>query len=199
MKSSRQLSLAERKLREIMCFLDNKDFDRVRDLLDSSKSDPSSFPDPTGMRYIYARLEEEGAFGGNNTMAALNAFSDLSSEEGAFQSEGLIGRARMLYRLNEKENADEVLDLCERAIAVDGNVKAMIIMGHVLQNTKNDLSSANRWYLRAFFNGMPWGLRFYASSQAKRRRFLLSSFAHLIAAVTSPVLFIFFGKRDPYK
>ncbi|WP_395116227.1 hypothetical protein ACFCQI_09935 [Rhodanobacter sp. FW102-FHT14D06] len=199
MKSTSQLYLAEKKLREIMRCLDKDDFDQVKKLLDRSKSDPSSFPSATGMRYIYARLEEEGAFGGNNNPVALSAFSELSSEEGEFQSEGLIGRARMLYRLSERENANEVLDLCERAVSVDGNAKAMMIMGHVLQNTKNDFSAANRWYLRAFFSGMPWGLRFYASSQAKQRRFFLSSLAHLIAAITSPILLVFFDERGPYK
>lgn len=199
MKSPGQLRLAERKLQEIMRLMDKGDVDAINKILDRADADPASWPGAEGIRYVHARLEEEGAFSGDNNAAALKAFSTLSSQKGEFQSEGLVGQARLLYRLNEEENANRILELCKEAVDIDRNVRAMMVIGHVLQNTKNDFPAANRWYLRAFRRGMPWGLRFYASLQAEQRKFVRSSLAYAIATITHPILLLLFGARGPYK
>lgn len=152
-----------------------------------------------GMYYIWARLKEEGILGEVDTDGALEDFTFLAQHDGDFRSEGLIGRARMLYRKSPEKNADEILSLCRQAVDLDASVAAMMLMGVVFEHDKCDFGSAKKWYFRAYRSGQPWGLRFYTAMQFKRKKFLVSMLASVVLAVTSPLMVKIYGERAPFK
>jgi len=152
-----------------------------------------------GMYYIWARLKEDGVLGETDTNGALEDFTFLMRHDGDFRSEGLIGRARMLHRMNPEKNADEILSLCRQAVDLDASVAAMMLMGVVFEHNKWDFGSAQKWYLRAYRSGQPWGLRFYTHMQFKRKKFLTSILASVVLAVTSPLMVKIYGESTPFK
>lgn len=174
--------------------------DQAVDLVSRAKDvDYAIWPNGSGMKYIRARLEEEDEFGGVGADEALRAFSELSLESGEFQSEGMIGRARMLYRMTGESSLEEVIALYKMAVDLDKNTTAMTCLGWIYERNKSDLKVARSWYLRAYRNGSPWGLRLYARLQAGQHNYVMSSLAHVVTTLTSPIQILFRGVRTPFK
>lgn len=193
------LKIAERRLREIRHLMATGSTAKARIIVELADREFAGDPLKLGMRFISARLKEDGVLGEVDTDAALEDFSFLMQYDNGFKSEGMVGRARMLYRIDPDRNADEVISLCRQAIKADSSVKAMMLMGFVFDNTKDDFNSAKVWYLRAYLRGLPWGLRAYAQSQWKRGNFIVSTIAHLVVCITSPFMVMVNGIRDPFK
>lgn len=199
MNKSYQVRVAEKRLRQIIRLLERGATERVDLLLAGPTPDDGTWPNNSGMRYILARLEEEGVSGDENGVAALNGFSELASRHDDFLGEALIGRARILARIDSEGYLDEIISLCQEAIEFECSPKAMMILGSVLENERQDYDLAYRWYLRAYLHGSPWGLRWYAKSQAKKGRFIRSRLAHIATTISSPLMVAWYGSTGPYK
>lgn len=195
----RQVRLAEKRLRQLMRLLDRDAIDRVKVLLEGAQRDSCAWPNGSGMLYIRARLEEEGAFGGSNNVAALSAFSELASKHDEFYGEALIGRARMLYRTDKEGHLEEIISLCKEVIRLNSSPKAMMILGSVFETEGHDFELASRWYLAAYWNGSPWGLRSYAALQRSNGNLLRSAVAHAATTLTAPFMAVRWGLTGPFK
>lgn len=150
-------------------------------------------------RYLRARSYEEGILSAQNIDAALADYSFIMNYGGELRSEGMVGRARLLHWKDERANAAEAIALCVGAVNFDSNVRAMMFLGYIYEHTMLDLKLAAEWYLRAFRNNLPWGLRYYASVQFKRKKFVTSMISHVIATIVSPFMVARYGKRDPFR
>jgi hypothetical protein len=161
----------------------------------------SSPEKPSGLfaRYLRARSYEEGTFGEQNIDAAIEDYSFIMTHGEDLRSEGMVGCARLLHCKNESENAAKAIELCLDAIHIDSNVRAMMFIGYVYEHTMHDLKAAAEWYFRAFRNKLPWGLRYYASVQFKRRKFISSIFSHVAATIVSPLMVFRYGRRDAFR
>ena len=195
----RQVRLAEKRLRQLMRLLDRDDFDRFKVLIEGAQLESDAWPNSSGMLYIRARLEEEGAFGGNNNIAAFDAFSKLASKHDEFHGEALIGRARLLYRTDKEGHVEEIISLCNEAIKLESSPKAMMILGSVFETERHDFELANHWYLAAYDNGSPWGLRSYAALQRSNGNLLRSAVAHAATTLTAPFMAVRWGLTGPFK
>ena len=190
---------AEQKVQEVKRLMTLGSEFHAFEAMEAANREFGEFQPRVGMRYIWARLKEDGALGDIDTDGALEDFTFLAEYDGLFQSEGMLGRARMLHRKGSRENAEEILSLCERAARLDANVRAMMLMGFVFEHTKRDFNLAKRWYLRAYRHGQPWGLRFYAFMQFKRKKIITSALATVLFAITNPIMVKVYGKAAPFK
>jgi len=172
---------------------------RTKELIDCKIRDSPESLSAIVARQIRARSYEEGWLGEKNIDAALEDYSYIMDHGAKLRSEGMVGRARLLYSKDEHANAAKALALCDEAIRLDSNVRAMMFMGYLYEHTMHDLESAAKWYLRAFKHKLPWGLRFYASVQFKRKKFIISIFSHIATTIVSPLMVIRYGKRDPFR
>lgn len=170
----------------------------VRQALDSFINQDPESSIGLAARFMRARAFEDGTFGEVQTDAALDDFIYLSERSAKFGSEGIIGYARVLLR-KDSNRSNDVISLCREAVALDNNRRAMMIMGFVYENIMGNFSKAKYWYLRAWRNGMPWGMRFYAEIKLKERSLTLGVLAHCLATVTSPFMVLWRGCRFPFK
>jgi TPR repeat protein len=162
------------------------------------ESDPIS-PYGLGARYLRARGYEDGYFGQKDPKAALSDYRVLMGRSDLYGSDGIVGVARILFEIDRSNNKEEISALCAKAIELDKNPKAMMILGLLSEEELRDFSSAKKWYLRAYTQGLPWGMRYFARLQCKQSNFLRGSLAHGIATVTSPFLVAIFGPRSALK
>jgi TPR repeat protein len=172
---------------------------RAKESIDHEVYNSPDSPSGIFARYLRARSYEEGVLGEQNVDAALADYSFIMDHGADLRSEGMVGCARLLHWKDKNANAAKALALCAEAIHLDSNVRAMMLMGYIYEYTMLDLGSAAKWYLKAFKNKLPWGLRFYASVQFKRKKFIASVFSHIVATIVSPFMVIRYGKRDPFK
>lgn len=171
----------------------------VKDSMDREISDSPNSPSGIFTRYLRARSYEEGMLGGQNIDAAMEDYLFIMNHGKELRSEGMVGYARLLHWKDEHANTMEALSLCTEAARLDSNVRAMMFAGYISDHTLHDLESAAKWYMKAFKNKLPWGLRFYASVQFRRKKYFISIFAHIAATIVSPFLILRYGKSDPFR
>lgn len=172
---------------------------RVKESIDREIYNYPESPPGIFARYLRARSYEEGVLGKQDIDAAMEDYSFIMEHGADLRSEGMVGCARLLHWKDKNVNAKKALSLCAEAIRLDSNVRAMMFMGYIFEHTMQDLESAAKWYLQAFKNKMPWGLRFYASVQFKRKKFITAVFSHVVATVVGPLMVIRYGKRGAFK
>jgi len=195
-----QVRIAEKRLQQIMRLLDRGALDQAHGLLEGAQEDFRTWPNGSGMQYIRARLEEEGAFRRESSEVALDIFTDLALKRDEFLGEALVGRARLLYRIDKNGYMGEIISLCNEAIELEHNPRAMMMLGRIFENDRHDCDLANQWYLSAYRHGSPWGVRSYASVQAKRHKLFRSMLAHVVATISAPFMAIRFGLScGPFK
>jgi len=175
-----------------------KDFVSAKKLLDQVIEGASDSAEEFGARYLRARGYEDGHFaGGIDLEKAYADYAVLAKAPEIAGSEGLVGRARILYEWDAVANQSEIMTLCDEAAKL-GNVKAMMIMGQLNEQVFFDDETARRWYMRAFKSGLPWGMRYIARSYARNGCAIRAFFAHLAASLASPFLTLRFGVRSPF-
>lgn len=177
-----------------------KRFNEAKQILDNLIEEDSEGAYGLVARQLRARGYEDGRFsGGINNDLAYADFSFLAERAHLLGSDGLVGKARLLFEGNHQENKENAVTFLHKAIEIDSNVKAMMMLGLIYDEWFEDSKTAGQWYLRAYKKGLPWGLRYYAKLQAKNGRKVRSLLAHLIASLTSPILVAINGVRSPFK
>lgn len=187
------------KLRMLQQAYSKGEFARAQVLMDELIAfDPTS---PQGLcaLYLRARANEDGRFGGKDTAKALMDYQVLIEHADLFGSDGMLGYARVLVDRDAKAKRKEAARLLMRAIEMDANTKAMMVLGKLYELGFDDPVAAGRWYLKAYRRGLPWGLRFYARMQARQGHRLRALACHAVASLTSPLFVLIHGVRSPFK
>lgn len=172
---------------------------RAKELMDRAIADAPDDPSGIFARYLRARAMEDGILSVESMDSVLEDYQYVMNHSADLRSEGMISYARLLCWKNEQANAAEALSLCAEAARLDSNPRAMMLAGYISDHAMHDMEQAANWYLRAFRSGLPWGLRFYATVQFKRRKYLVAAGAHLAATLASPFLVLRHGKSDPFR
>lgn len=158
------------------------------------------FPESSDpLTYIRARMYEEALFGNLDIDAAIKYFSCLSKGNGPFAGEAKVGIARMLYKENPSANADSAIAYCLRAIEIEPNPRALMLMAAVYEDTKNDFESAKMWSFRAFRCRSPWGLRYIAVMFYRRKQYIRGIFYEMAVLLSRPWMLLRYEKRGPFK
>lgn len=176
------------------------DFAKAKALFDELINESPHSLYGIGARYLRARGFEDGIFSAEpDLQKAYDDFALVREHADEYGSDGTLGCARVLFEMDRISNRDDIISLCSEAIAQDSNVKAMMLLGNVYQDVLKDGKSARRWYLNAFWRGLPWGMRFFARSHANDGNVVRAALAHAVATVASPFLVLRYGVRWPLK
>ena len=175
------------------------DFIKAKALIDSLIDIAPLSPQGLSARYLRARGYEDGLFGEVKLNLALHDYKILMDHSDLCGSDGIVGYARVIFNKNQDCNKERAAKLLLRAVELDSNVKAMMMLGLIYDEGFDDSLAAGKWYLKAYRHGLPWGLRYYARLQSKKGRRFLAFLSHLIASLTSPVLVALKGVRSPFK
>lgn len=160
-----------------------------------------TLPDAEGIafRLLRARAYEFGGYpGGTNLSKAYADYRGLERWTPTVGSEPLVGAARVLFDQDGKANASEIQRLCLKAIGIDGHVHAKMILGLLHEKVLHEVESARKWYLSAYWGGLPWGLRYLARTHSKCGNRSRAVLLHALASATSPFLIMANGARGPF-
>lgn len=175
------------------------DFDKAKLLLDDIIQTFPSTGQALASRYLRARGYEDGLFGAPDLELAAEDFDVLANNAHSYGSDGLVGYARVLFEKDKYAFSEKAISLCVEAVAIDSNVKAMMMLGLIYEEAKADYKSAGKWYLRAYRRGLPWGMRYYARLRWKQGKYLRAIAGHVASTITSPILVAIYGLRSPFK
>lgn len=151
------------------------------------------------LRLLRARVYEFGGYPeGIDLGKAYNEYRYLQQWTNVLGSEAIVGAARVLFDLSAERHREEINNLCHKAIDMDGHVHAKMLLGLLSEKVLNDRSAAKRWYLSAYFGGLPWGLRYLARLHAEEGSFVRASLLHMLTSITSPFLVLRYGVRGPF-
>lgn len=152
-----------------------------------------------GARFLRARGYEDGLFGITDLSYAMDDYTYLVEAESFFYSDGLVGRARILFKIDPNDNYEIAAKLATQAINKDPkNSEAMIFLGSVHEAHKID-DLAAKYYISAFKAGSPWGLRYYARLKTKRGDYIIGFASHFLTTLISPFLYFLHRARSPLK
>jgi hypothetical protein len=190
--------MLEMKFQEIERLTLEEKASRAREIIARIKVDS---PDPLlAVRYMRARMcEERLARKEDDLDSAIRDFTFLIGSKDSFVGEGLVGRARVLYRKDPSLYADEALELCNRAVDLEGNVMAMMLMAAIYMDKRHDAKMAGMWALRAFRNRSIWGGRYIAVIAYRRKNYAVFIFWKLMAFFSKPLLLKKYELRGPFK
>lgn len=159
---------------------------------------PSSL-DGVSLRFLRGNAYEWGGYpGGVDLHKAYADYKALEEWTPTLGSDVLVAAARVLFDIDKEKNKDEIQRLCLKAVNIDKHVHAKMLLGLLNQKVLMNSTEARKWYLSAYFGGLPWGLRYYADSHKHDGNSVIASLAHLIATLTSPFLVIFNGPRGAF-
>ncbi len=141
--------------------------------------------------YLIARIYESGKSSrGLNYDKAIEYFNLLDREGSKIGSVGAEGLARTLSKKDCCSNQKLIEQYCLRAIDLDGSLPASFMLAQMYEKCQGNYDAARRHYLRVFFHGRPYGLRYYARSHISHGSKIIGIFAHIATTLISPFLFI---------
>lgn len=163
---------------------------RFDDVLEAVERIPESRRDLSSC-YLVARIYESGKSSrGLNYDKAIEYFSLLDQESAKIGSIGAEGLARTLFKRDCCSNQKLIEQHCLKAIDLDGSLPGSFMLAQMYERCQGDYSAARRHYLRVFFHGRPYGLRYFARSHISHGSKVIGVFAHIATTLISPFLFI---------
>ena len=153
------------------------------------------------VKYMHARMCEEryARRGDDLSLAEMDFATLIDSGKKDFVGEGLVGRARVIYRKDPELHADEALSLCNRAVEMEGNALAMMLMAAIYMDKKNDAETARKWSMRAFKSGSIWGVRYMSVISYRKKNYISSMGWKLLSIICSPFTKKKYKLRGPFK
>lgn len=133
------------------------------------------------------------------SLADMDFTTLIDSGKKDFVGEGLVGRARVIYRKDPELHADEALSLCNRAVEMEGNALAMMLMAAIYMDKKNDAETARKWSMRAFKSGSIWGVRYMSVISYRNKNYISSLGWNLLSIICSPFAKKKYKFRGPFK
>ena len=144
-------------------------------------------------RFLRARGYEAGWFGSVNFQKAMNDYIHLIRCQGRIDdniyAECLLGCARIHYL--KKENINEIKRLCDIVVSINGNHKALTLLGFSYENIKNDYKLASKYYLLSFLKGSKRALAYYSYAKYKSGKYISGSISLILYYILYPLLSIF--------
>jgi hypothetical protein len=192
-----QVDMLEERFREIRRLFSQGAIAQARQVLERLEGEfsPESIDN---LRYVRARIYEEGLFDRVEIDAAIVDFTALTNSSEYFVVAGLEGRARMLYKKDSVLYCDEVIALCTKAVSLESSPMAMLLLAAVYEETKLNFGLAKKWALRAFRNRSPWGLSYYTMMLYRRRNYITGVLCELAAFATKPFMLARYKVRGPF-
>lgn len=191
--------MASRTYERAMKAFEEGDEALTQALVDQVILEEPSSPDGLSLRFLRGNAYEWGGYpGGIDLQKAYADYKYLEQWTPTLGSDVLVAAARVLFDINGDKNKDEIDRLCKKAVGIDGHVHAKMLLGLLNQKVLLNSREARRWYLSAYFGGLPWGLRYFADSHKTDGNLLLASLAHLVATLTSPILVMRGGVRGAF-
>lgn len=162
------------------------DFSGAERLLNQVIDDlQSEAGDVAAAHYLRAAANEDGRFTHADSLdRAYRDFVVVNEFIGHERSDGLLGCARILFAVDSTTNKDSIVTLCHQAVELDGNPKAMMLMGLAMGQLFRDEKSAREWFMRAHVAGSAWGLAFVARSYVRENRYLRARMVRFRALLT---------------
>jgi TPR repeat protein len=192
-----KVDVLEGRLRDIKVMINAGAVDKVQEILEFTSNE---FPESSSpLTYIRARMYEEGLFGKLDINSAIKYFSFLTQGNDIFVGEAMVGIARMLYKEDPVANSDNAIDHCMRAVELESNAMAMMLLAAVYEDTKKDFKSAKMWALRAFRSRSPWGLRYMAVLFYRRKKYISGILYELAVLLAKPFMLRRYEVRGPFK
>ena len=173
--------------------------DLLRDILSSIKLECS---DPElSIKYMHARMCEERYARRDDdlNLAEMDFTYLIDSGKKYFVGEGLVGRARVIYRKDSELHVEEALSLCNRAVEMEGNALAMMLMAAIYMDKKNDAETARKCPMRAFKSGSIWGVRYMSVISYRRKNYILSMGWRILSIICTPFAQKRYRLRGPFK
>ena len=175
------------------------DFKRAKELLDRIEEQEHDPHERAAAALLLARGYEDGHFaGGVDLDRAYAAFQRVDHVIGEERSDGLVGRARILFAKDGPLYRDEIVVFCRKAIDIDRNPRAMMLMGLAQEVLFHNEGLARRWYWFAFRNGLRWGLTFVARSHAREENHVRCLFYLILDSMLRPIFMFRSGQNSPF-
>jgi hypothetical protein len=175
------------------------DAELAKELVDRALEEDPTSVDGLSLRFLRANAYEWGGYpGGVDLHKAYLDYKALEEWTPSLGSEALVCAARVLFDIGGEDHREEIQRLCLKAVRIDEDVHAKMLLGLLNQRVIGRPSEARRWYLAAYRGGLPWGLRFYARSHKEEGHMILAFLAHVLASLTSPLLVFLKGARGPF-
>jgi hypothetical protein len=175
------------------------DAESTQALVDPAIENTPSSLDGVSLRFLRGNAYEWGGYpGGVDLEKAYADYKALEEWTPTLGSDVLVAAARVLFDIDGTKNKDEIQRLCKKAINLDKHVHAKMLLGLLNQKVLMNSREARKWYLSAYFGGLPWGLRYYADSHKHEGRTVIASLAHLFATISSPFLVMLTGARGAF-
>lgn len=144
-------------------------------------------------------MYEEGLFGKTDIDSAIKYFSFLIKDNEILAGEAMVGVARMLYKDDPVANSNRAIQHCVKAIELESNPMAMMLLAAIYEDTKKDFKLAKMWSLRAFRSRSPWGLRYMAALFYRRKRYVVGALYGLAVLFAKPFMLKRYEVRGPFK
>jgi tetratricopeptide (TPR) repeat protein len=193
----KQVDILEERLRDIKLMIKAGDLSHAREMIETITDESPSSSSP--LTYIRARMYEEGLFGKIDIDSAVKCFSVLIGGYENLAGEAMVGVARMLYKEDPIANSDRAIEYCLKAIELEPNPVAMMLLAAIYEDTKKDFKSAKMWSLRAFRGRSPWGLRYMAALFFRREKYVIGGLYRVAALFAKPFMLRRYDARGPFK
>ena len=135
---------------------------------------------------------------GVNLSKADEYYSKIKDFDQSAGGEITLSLARVIYKSDDRQRASEIIRLCEDSLNVRPGFAAHMLIGTVLEYWEGEHKKARSHFLRAFKLGNSWGLKFYAKSLIRSKRYFLGGVMHIVSTFVGPFYFIRFGDRPMY-
>jgi hypothetical protein len=177
----------------------SRNFERALALLNEIIEITPESADGLGSRDLRAMAYECGNVpSGIDHKKALSDYRYLADRSHLVGSVGLVGCARILCQQNPKTNLDEARQLCLRAVEIDGDVRAKMLLGYMCADVTSDFKGARKWFISAFRGGSPWGLRYAAATFWRERKVAQAIVMSTTAKIAWHVLSSKRSSKSPY-
>jgi len=154
--------------------------------------DPSPY---FGAAYIY---EHQWPAEGEKLAKALNYYMKIISYDSASCGAISLAIARVLFKIGDPTLAEEAIERCEDSLAIRESAQAHMLLGSIQEYWLDESELARNHFIRAYRLGMPWGLRFYARSLIRSRKYVIGTLAHLRASVSGLGSFLRRGDQSVF-
>ncbi len=168
-----------------------RDFERSSHLFDRILVMEPNSPEGLGIRWLRACSHEHGyAPGGINLTKALFDYKSLANKPqlASITPEACLGTARVLIKIDARENAKEAKIYALRALKEFNDPRAMEMLGQICSQGEGDFDRAKEWYWKAFKAGSPFGLKGVALVLLKEKKVWRSVAASAGFLLSYPIL-----------
>jgi TPR repeat protein len=171
---------------------------RSRDLLNKCIEEMDDVNRVAVCHMLVAIRNEQGRYGCPDLLKAAQDYRLSMAGVPSVRQFGVVGAARVLYKLDMKRYFNDIRVLCLSAYSEFGDRSACMLLGYAFQFAVNDANAARLWYRRAFLRGSKWALGRLAVINYRNGRPLPGVVLNIVNYAVRPVFSIFDRSTDPF-